>query len=209
MKIGIIGTGKIGGNLGQAWAGTGHDIIFGSRDPGSDAAKELVQKIGSKARATSIKEAAAAGEVLVLAVPWTAAKDTVAECGDVSGKIVMDPTNPIESFEQLAVGHTTSAAEEIAGWAKGARVVKAFNITGSANILNPKFDGHALDMFICGDAAEAKSTVTKLIQEINLDVVDVGPLNSARLLEPLGLIWVRLAYAQGLGPDMGFKVLKK
>ncbi|NIM50921.1 MAG: NAD(P)-binding domain-containing protein [Gemmatimonadales bacterium] len=102
-----------------------------------------------------------------------------------------------------------AAAEEIAGWAKGARVVKAFNTLGAQNFLNPRFGGQVANMFICGDDVAAKSTVGKLVEELGFDLVDAGPLTSARLLEPLAMLWIRLAYAEGLGPEIAFKLLRR
>ena len=210
MNIGIIGAGNVGGNLGKLWAGKGHDILFGVRDPQSPKVQALLDAIGLKARAGSVAEAASLGEVVVHAVPWPAAQDAIQAAGDLTGKVLVDCTNPIApGFAGLSVGLTTSAAEEIAGWATGARVVKAFNTTGAQNFSNPQFGSQQASMFLCGDDAAAKSVVTGLGEEIGFDMVDTGPLSNARLLEPLAMLWIYLAYPHGMGPDIAFKLLRR
>lgn len=209
MKIAIIGTGNVGATLGRLWAAAQHEIRFGTRDPSSSKVKDLLAAAGSNTGAGAIKDAVEGADLVVLATPWGAARDAVEAAGDLTGKVVVDCTNPLEGLEGLSIGHTTSAAEEIAGWAKGARVVKAFNTLGAQNFVNPRFGGQVASMFICGDDAAAKSTVGKLAEELGFDLVDAGPLASARLLEPLAMLWMRLAYAEGLGPGIAFKLLRR
>lgn len=210
MNIAIIGAGSVGGMLGKLWAARGHEITFGVRDQRSPRLEALLHTIGAGAQAASIKDAVAAAETLVLAVPWEAARAAVEACGDVSGKVLVDCTNPVAAgLSGLSIGLTTSAAEEIAGWADGARVVKAFNTLGAQDLPNPRFGDLAASMLICGDDAEAKSVVSRLAEELGFDVVDTGPLWNARLLEPLALLWIRLAYVEGLGPNIAFRLLRR
>ena len=209
MKIAVIGSGNVGGALGRRWAEGGHDIVFGSRDPEGQKVQALVKSIGSKACATSLADAAKWGEVIVLATPWSAAQQSIQAMGSLNGKILIDTNNPLGPNFTLSVGHTTSAAEQVAGWAPGARVVKAFNVTGSGNMSNPDYGGQKLSMFICGDDAAAKAQVAHLAEELGFDVVDCGALVMARTLEPVAHLWVSLAYAQWLGPNFGFKLLKR
>lgn len=210
MKIAIIGTGNVGGALGRGWAPKGHAITFGARDLANPKIKPLLEAMGGRAKVASVRDAVAGAEAVVLAMPWEAAKDAISAAGDLSGKIVVDCINPVTAdLKGLAIGQTTSAAEEIGRWAKGARVVKAFNMTGAANYLNPLFGGQAASMFICGDDAAAKGTVTTLAADLGFEVIDAGPLSSGRLLEPLALLWIRLAYIDGLGPDIAFKLLRR
>jgi hypothetical protein len=110
---------------------------------------------------------------------------------------------------QLAVGHTTSAAEQVASWAGGAAVVKGFNSTGAGNMLNPDDAESKPTMFLCGNDAPAKLAVSRLTEEIGFEAVDAGPLTSARYLEPLAMRWITLAYTQGLGPDIAFKLRRR
>ncbi|HMF34446.1 MAG TPA: NADPH-dependent F420 reductase [Candidatus Lokiarchaeia archaeon] len=211
MQIGIIGTGNVGGTLGQAWAGLGHEILFGSRNPDDEKVQELIGKVGSGARADTIQEAAEFGEVTVLAVPWHAAQETIeAICNAIHGKILIDCTNPLKpDMSGLAVEPGTSAAELIAGWAPESKVVKAFNNTGAGNYLNPSYGTEQMSMFICGDDEGAKATVSDLTAQMGFDVVDCGPLSAAQLLEPLAMLWVSLAYRQQMGPNIGFKLLRR
>ncbi len=201
MNIGILGSGNVGGALGELWSAHGHAVLFGSRDPKAKA------KAG--VRAATIRAAAEHGQVIVLAVPWPAAKQTLESCGDLTGKILIDCVNPLEAdLSGLAVGHTTSAAEQIAHWAKGARVVKCFNTLGSANLAHPEFDGQRASMFFCGDDRGVKDVVSKLGHELGFDMIDCGALRRARLLEPLAMLWISLAFQEGLGPRIAFKLLR-
>jgi predicted dinucleotide-binding enzyme len=207
VRIGVIGAGKVGGTLGMLWASRGHEIMFGARDPQNARLQTILGAIESRARAGSVDEAAAFGGVLLLAVPATAARDVIEQAGNLSGKILIDATNRMDSV--VTSNDATSMAEDVARWAKGAKVVKAFNTTGYANLRRPRFGEEKADMFICGDDASAKSVTTDLAQEIGFDVVDVGPLGNAALLEALAKLWVQLAYSQGMGPDITFKILKR
>jgi 8-hydroxy-5-deazaflavin:NADPH oxidoreductase len=150
VNIGIIGSGNVGGTLGMAWAGRGHQILFSySRDP--KKLEGLVASAGPNASAGSPAEAAQFGEVIVLAVPWPAVDDALQAAGSLAGKILIDCTNPLTSdLSGMEIGHTTSAAEEIARRASGARVVKAFNSIGAANMANPVFGSQRATMFFCG-----------------------------------------------------------
>lgn len=211
MRIAILGAGNVGGALGRLWAAKGHEVMFGVRDPKDPKLQELLKSAGGKAKAGSVKEAAAFGEVVALATPWPATQEAIRSAGDLAGKIVVDCTNPLApDLSGLVIGTMNSAGEEVARWAKGARVVKAFNTIGAANFGNPKFGSESASMFICGDDAAAKSAVGKLAAELGFDVVDAGPLTSARLLEPLAMLWIHLAYQQGLGPTShAFKLLRR
>ena len=207
MKIGIVGTGNVGTSLGKIWAQKDQEIFFGSRDP--VGAKRLVDKIGVPVKAGTYAEAAEFGEAIVLAIPWSSVQDTIGVLGDLRGKIIMDCTNAVApKLGGLLIGHTTSAAEKIAEWAEGAHVVKAFNafdpeILPAVPNRNPR-----PSTFICGDNVQAKSKVKHLGELLGYDVVDAGPLKNARLLEPLAMLWIELAYNQGMGPGIAFKLCR-
>ena len=211
MKIGIIGAGNVGGALGTLWAGKGHEVLFGVRDANDPALQKLLASTQGKARAASVKDAAAFGEVVVFATPWPATHDAIASAGSLAGKIVVDCTNPLlPDLSGLAIGTNNSAGEEVGRWAKGAKVVKAFNTIGAPNFGNPRFGSENASMFICGDDASAKAAVGKLAAGLGFDVVDAGPLTAARLLEPLAMLWIHLAFKQGLGPNgHAFKLLRR
>lgn len=209
MKIAILGAGNVGGALGKLWSARGHEVRFGVPDPDSQKIKSLLGSTGGRAQAMSNREAAAASEVVVLSVPWPAAQQAIRDCGDLGSKVVIDCTNPLRSdFTGLALGTTTSAAEQVAAWS-GAKVVKAFNTIGAGNYGNAEFAGTRADGFYCGDDAGAKAKVKPLVADIGLNPVDVGPLRNARLLEPLAMLWIDLAINQKWGPNHAFKLLRR
>ncbi len=209
MRIAIIGAGNVGGALGKRWAEIGHEVVFGARDPASDKVRAAVAAAGAGARAAGVREAAAAGEVVVLATPWDATRSAIEAAGDLTGKIVVDCTNPLAGLEGLAIGHTASAGERVAEWAPGARVVKAFNTTGSNNMEDADYGDRKVLMPLCGDDADAKATVRRLAEEIGFEAVDAGGIDSSRLLEPLAMLWIRLAYAQGFGREFGWSIVRR
>ena len=210
MKIAVIGTGNVGGALGCAWSAAGHDVVFGARDPKARKVQKLITSTEGSASAAPVSEAVRDADVVVLATPWKVSEEVVRGLGDLGGRILVDCTNPLEpDLRSLTVGHTTSAAEKIAGWATGAKVVKAFNSTGAGNMADPVYEEGAATMFLCGDDPQANGVVAELAQELGFDVVDAGSLGVARLLEPLALLWINLAYAQGMGPNIAFRLMTR
>jgi predicted dinucleotide-binding enzyme len=208
MRIGIIGAGSVGGALGRGWARAGHEVTFGVRDASEPKVKKLVEETGAKA--ASVADAASGAEVVVLATPWGATQDAVKSAGGFACKIVFDCTNPLKpDLSGLTHGFDTSAAEQVASWAPQARVVKVFNTTGANNMENPDYKGVAATMFYCGNDADAKATAARLAADLGFDPVDAGNLEQARLLEPLAMLWIRLAFAQGMGRDIAFKLMKR
>lgn len=210
MKVAILGSGNVGAALGKGWAAKGHEIVYGTRDPNAPRVAELLADIGANAFATSVSEAVDWAPVVVLATPWHATREVVESAGSFDGKILLDCTNPLKpTFDGLEVGATTSAAEMVAEWARGARVVKAFNCTGAGNMRNPMYGPEAATMFIAGDDAEAKYIALRLADDLGFDTVDAGALYVARFLEPLAMLWVHLAYVAGRGPDIAFKLMAR
>ncbi len=205
MNISIIGTGRVGTALAQRWTASGHSVMFGTRDPNAMHVKAAVAA-NPPARAGAITEAAAFGRIVLLAVPGHVTLDTVRACGDLRSKIVIDAAN---WFGTKPAGVTTSIAEAIAEIAPGAKVIKAFNMTGTGNMADPDYNGVKADLFICGDEAAAKIVVTDLATNIGFNVIDAGPLSAAGLLESMAQLWVHLAYTQGLGPNIAWKLLKR
>jgi len=199
MNIGIIGAGNVGGTLGARWARNGHTVAFGTRNP----------KAGDRT-STTMADAAKSSDVLLLSTPWGVTQEVIESLGDLSGKIVIDVVNPIlPDLSGLVLGTTTSAGEQVAQWASGARVVKAFNTVGFNIMEDPSFDGDKALLFYCGDDAEAKQTVKSLAEELGFDPHDAGPLRQARLLEPFAMLWISLAYGQGYGRDIAFHLLRR
>lgn len=172
--------------------------------------QELLKSIGSKARAGSVAEAAAAADVIVLATPWPATQQAIQGAGNLTGKVVVDCTNPLkEDFSGLALGFTTSGAEQVAEWAKGARVYKAFNQVGFNIMANPVFGDRRAVIFVCGDDEAHKPTVIQLATDIGFEAIDAGKLVIARLLEPYAMLWIHLALVQGTGRDFAFGLLRR
>jgi predicted dinucleotide-binding enzyme len=204
MKIGIIGAGNIGGTLGTRWATAGHDVTYGVRRADSDEVRDLIDRSGGRARASTIAEAVAASDVVVIAVPGPALRDVIAQASDWAGKIVIDVTN---RFVPVSGGAGPSNSHEIARLAAGARVVKGFNTAGVETLADPLYGSEAADTFLCSDDAAAKTVVSALAAELGLDAVDAGPLANAALLESLTLLWIQLARTKGRG--IAFKLLRR
>ena len=207
MKIGIIGAGNVGGTLGKRWAKNGHQVTFAYR---SSPPETLLRESGPTAKAATPAETARSSDVLLLATPWENAEDALKGCGDLSGKTVIDATNPLlPGLAGLALGTTTSAAERVAALAPGAKVVKAFNTVGANVMADPAFPQGRTTMFYCGDDAAAKDAVAGLISELGFDPVDAGPLTQARLLEPFAMLWISLALQRGQGREIALQLIKR
>jgi predicted dinucleotide-binding enzyme len=206
MNIAIIGSGHIGGGLGRAWAKHGHAITFGAREIGDPDLKVLLDETGAKA--ASIQDAARVADVVVFAMPYGALDDVLEATGDLAGKVVIDCTNAVVPGMKLKYGFTTSSAEELQKRIPKARVVKSFNAQGAENIVDPVYDGVAASNFFCGDDAAARATVRQLVTDVGFEPIDVGPLESARMIEPLMMLWMMSSRALGTR-DLAFKVLRR
>jgi len=208
MKIGIIGAGDVGGTLGKRWKQKKHEIMFGVRNLQSQNVNKLIQ-VDQSLKFGDFREAVAFGDVIVFAIPWTSVEETILKAGNLTGKILIDPTNPLTpDLKGLALDNT-SVAEKIAKLANTDKVVKAFNTIGAQTLNNSIFDSHRADLFVCGDDCHAKQVVEELATDLGFDVVDVGPLVNARMLEHLALLWLELALRQQLGPNIAFKLLRR
>jgi 8-hydroxy-5-deazaflavin:NADPH oxidoreductase len=210
MKVGVLGAGVMGAALGKYLAGLGRAVMFGSRTP--EKARGLPRLSGFRNEVGTYREAVAYGDLIVLATRWAHTREVVEESGPFYGKILLDCTNPeTPDARGLVLGHTTSGAEEVAKWARGARVVKAFNHV-YAELLDagPRFYGGSATVFYCGDDAEAKACVARLAEEGGFDPVDAGPLRNARYLEPAAQLMVQLVRVQAMGPsDVALKLLRR
>lgn len=185
--VAMIGTGNVGAALGRRFAENGHKILYGSRDPSAADVRELVAVTGNGAVAVSQAQAAAQADIVVLAIPWTAAADVVRSLPNLAGKIVVDPTNPrvmaSDGFADYPIDD--SNAERIAALAPGAHVVKAFSTLGAETMLDPRLARGPVTVPIVGDDRAAKERIAALTREIGLEAVDVGPLRHARIIEGL------------------------
>jgi predicted dinucleotide-binding enzyme len=207
MKIGIIGAGNVGGTLGKGWRRKGHEVMFGARNLSDVKLQDLLRESGAKAG--TIRDAAAFGEVLALTVPWQAAEEAIRSAGRLEGKVLLDCTNPVTSWPQVDESSKLSGGEQVAQWANDARVVKIFNTTGYSNMADPRYGSEALTMFYAGDDAAAKGTAGQLARDLGFDPVDAGALGNSRFLEMLASFWGTLAYGQKLGREIGFRLLRR
>ena len=210
MRIGIIGAGAVGSTLARAWAYRGHQVALATRNPEDPKLATLALSIGPNATAAAVPKAVEHSEVVVLATPWTAVRDMPGVAADWSGKILIDCTNPLRADGRwLEDGYQISGAERVAAWADGASVFKTLNHTGVNNMADPVYPNGRAVMFVCGDDEAAKPTVLRLVGELGFDTIDAGALKVARLLEALAMLWIHLATAQRLGPEIAFALMRR
>lgn len=208
MTISILGAGNVGLALAGAVTRRGETVVLGVPQPAKYAA--AVAALGERARVTTTAEAVAAGEVVILAVPYAAVAAIAQSVDDWQAKVLVDATNPLApGLAGLTLGTTTSGAEELARMARGARVVKAFNSTGAENMADARYPGGVPMMPVCGDDAQARQRVMALATLIGFEAVDMGPLSAARYLEPLAMTWIHLAFRQGFGRRFAFGLLRR
>jgi len=208
MRIGILGSGLMGGKLGTLFARAGHDVVFSyAHDPAKLAG--LAREAGKTARAGTPRDAASDADVVLLAVHWSRVDDVLRQAGDLSGKIILSCTLPMNRDDTaLAVAHTTSGAEVIARKKRKARVVSAFS-TAPSEVLFDVFARRTRktrpSMVFCGDDKHAKKVVAALIRQLGFDPVDVGSLRTARYIEPASLLIAKIAYDGDLGPAVAYR----
>jgi len=189
-KIAIIGKGHVGSALNDGLSRAGYDTRMTGKGPG-------------------VRETAVWGNILILAVPFNAVDAAVAELGGaVDGKTVVDVTNALGPKMELALGFTTSGAEQLQKKAPSAKVVKAFNTVFAQNMSTGKVKGKVITCFAAGNDQGAKDQVLQLARDIGFDAVDAGPLANARWLEAMGYMQIQLGYALGLGTEIGFALVK-
>jgi len=213
-KFGILGTGDVGKNLGRGLVKHGHEVFMGSREKNNEKAAQWAKEVGPKAHQGTFEDAAKFGEIVIIATAWPGTENALKLAGhdNLKGKVVIDATNPLKHTAtgiELEIGFNNSGGETVQKWIPHAHVVKAFNIVGSYHMVDPQFPGGKPDMFIAANDAGAKKTVTELLKTIGWDVVDSGDITSARLLEPLCLLWLKYAFAtQPPTFNHAFKLLK-
>lgn len=206
--IAIIGTGEVAGALGPEFAQLGHDIVYGSREPSRPSVADLVSRTGSNASATSQSESVAGADFVVLAVPGGVAEEVVRGLGDLSGKIVIDPTNRVASGDDGWLVHDVegkgSNAALIQNAAPDARVVKAFNTLNWRTMVDPDSAGGPVTIPLAGDDADAKAAVAELVEGMGLEAVDIGPLRYAHVLEEMLIVWAN-ARSRGISYNYYFR----
>ena len=214
MKVGVLGTGDVGKALGGGFLALGHEVKMGSRDAGNPKAQAWVKELGGRVSAGTFAEAAAFGEVVVVATLGVATLQALTLAGpdNFKGKLVVDTTNPLDFSKgfppRLSISGEDSGGEQVQRALPGARVVKAFNTVGSPHMFRPQFPGGPPDMFICGDDAAAKAKMTEILGLFGWGTVDVGGIASSRYLEGMCLVWV-LHGASTNAWNHAFKLLRK
>jgi hypothetical protein len=205
MRVAIIGTGNVGGAIVHGLKGKGHAVTLGARDPRNSEVAALAAETGAAAALPA--EAARVADVVILALPWSAAKTAIRSLGDLSGKTVVDCMNPLGMAGGalgLTIGHTTSGGETVAGWLPGAHVVKTLNQVGAEVMAKNDHLPHRPVMFMAGDSETAKQQVAGLLTDLGFEPLDAGGLVKARLLEPFGMVWINQALFRGKGRDWAF-----
>ena len=207
MRVGIIGAGNMGSAFARRLNGAGHEVFISSRS--LDEAKRVAETLSGKVQAVEQPQLADRADVLIAATPFGEQADALRKSGKLSGKTVIDISNPLTAdMSGLSVGHTTSAAEEIAKALDGAKVVKAFNTVFAQVLGDSGATGARVQVFYAGDDESAKRTVRSLIDSMRFEPIDAGPLRNARLLEPLGMLNIYFGYMAKMGTDIAPAVQK-
>ena len=204
MRIAIIGAGNVGLALGRGWSAAGEQVVFGVPDPTDPKYSSLP--------AFTPPEAAQNAEIIVIATPWTATEAAVKSLGNVSGKIIIDCTNPLGMGPDgltLVLGHSTSAGEQVAGWAPTVAVFKTLNQIGADNMDKAALFPVRPVMFVAGDDVTRKPVVMSLIAKLGFEAIDAGPLRIARLLEAYGMLWIDQALNRGRGRNFAFAITNR
>ena len=201
MKIAIIGTGNVGGALATQWAKAGHHIFLGVKNIENFKGKSLLQNPNTSVH--TIQEAVANTEAILIATPPQIAEELVTVFGDTSGKTIIDASNSIRTSPP-----NYSTAFHAFVDLTNAEVVKCFNTTGFENMKNPNYGAIQLDMFMAGDSEKAKTIAKQLSKDASFEnCYDFGKSDQVELLEKFALSWINLAIFQGMGRDMGFKIV--
>jgi len=207
VRIGILGSGLMGGRLGTIFARAGHDVVFSySRTKGKLG--RLARDAGSRASSGSPAEAAKDADALLLAVHWSRVDDVLKQAGDLSGKVIVSCSLPMNANDTaLVIAHTSSGAEELAKKVPKARVISAFS-TVPSEVLFSVFESTGRrarpSVVYCGDDTKAKKVAARLITDAGFDPVDAGPLRIARYIEPFTLLVGQLAYEGPRGPALAY-----
>ena len=210
MRIGILGSGLMGGKLGTIFARAGHEVVF-SYSHSREKLEGLARDAGGIARAGTPAEAARDADALLLAVHWSRVDDVLKKAGDLSRKVIISCSLPMNAKDtDLVVAHKSSGAEELAKKIPKARIVSAFN-TVPSEVLFSVFEragGSSTrpSIVYCGDNAAAKKVAAQLISDVGFSPVDAGPLRIARYTEPFALLVAQLAYEGDRGPALAYRL---
>jgi 8-hydroxy-5-deazaflavin:NADPH oxidoreductase len=208
MRVGILGSGLMGGKLGTLFARAGHEVVF-SYARHHEKLEELARDARSNARAGTPREAAQEADALLLAVHWSRMDDVLSQAGDLSGKVIVSCSLPMNAADtELVVAHTSSGAEVLAKRVPKARVVSAFNTVPSEvlfGVFKARRKAARPSLVYCGDDARSKRIAAALIHDVGFDPVDAGPLRIARYTEPFALLVAQLAYEGKGSPELAYR----
>src|SRR5882762_1047723 len=208
MRLGILGSGLMGAKLGTIWARAGHVVVF-SYARSEQKLKKLARDAKGKAQAGTPREAAQEADALLLAVHWSRVDDVLKQAGDVSGKVIVSCSLPMNADDtDLVIAHTSSGAEALAKKVPKARVVSAFGTVPSEvlfGVFAAKRKAGRPSLVYCGDDARSKGIAFELIRDVGFDPVDAGPLRIARYTEPFTLLIAQLAYEGDEGPELAYR----
>ena len=208
MRIGILGSGLMGGKLGTLFARAGHHVTFSyARD--ARKLERLARGAGPRASAGTPAAAARGSDVLLLAVHWSRVPDVLEQAGSLRGKVVVSCSLPMSADDtRLVVAHTSSGAEVLARWLRGAHFVAAFGTVPSEvlfGVFARRRRATRPSLLFCGDDAIARRVATRLIRDVGFEPVDAGPLRTARFIEPFTLLVAQLAYEGNRGPELAYR----
>jgi 8-hydroxy-5-deazaflavin:NADPH oxidoreductase len=207
VRIGILGSGLMGGKLGTLFARAGHEVVF-SYARRAEKLRTLAKEGGANAHAGSPFEAVQDSDAVLVAVHWLRLDDVLKQAGDLSGKVILTCSLPMDADNGgLVIAHTSSGAEELAKKVPKANVVCAFN-TVPSEVLFKVFEARAKankpSLVYCGDNASSKEVAARLIRDVGFEAVDAGPLRIARYTEPFALLMGQLAYEGSDGPELAY-----
>jgi len=208
MRVGILGSGLMGGKLGTLFARAGHEVVF-SYARSQQKLKRLAREAKGAARAGTPGEAARESDVLLLAVHWSRVDDVLKRVGDLAGKVIVSCSLPMNAANtELVLAHTSSGAEALAKKVPESRVVSAFNTVPSevlAGVFGARRKATRPSLVYCGDEPRSKGIAADLIRDVGFDPVDAGPLRIARYTEPFALLIAQLAYEGKGGPELAYR----
>jgi len=208
MRVGILGSGLMGAKLGTIFARAEHEVVF-SYARSNDKLKKLARDAKGNARAGTPAEAAKDADAILLAVHWSRVNDVLNQAGDLSGKVIVTCSLPMDTANtKLIIGTTTSDAEELAKKVPRAHVICAFNTVPSEvlfGVFKAKRKKDHPSLVYCGDHDGAKTTAARLIHDVGFEPVDCGPLRIARYTEPFALLMAQLAYEGEGGPELAYR----
>jgi predicted dinucleotide-binding enzyme len=208
MRVGILGSGLMGGKLGTIFARAGHEVVF-SYAQSNEKLRRLAREAQSNARAGTPGEAAKDSDALLLAVHWSRIDDALKQAGDLSGKVIVTCSLPMDAGNtKLIIANTSSGAEELAKKVPGAHVVCAFNTVPSEVLFGVYEAGRKSprpSLVYCGDDESGKTVAAELIRGAGFDPIDAGPLRVARYTEPFALLVAQLAYEGEGGSELAYR----